>query len=92
MPLHSSIVFGHTHSYWTDKSDSIFIQPNRCQLSFTQVFRYKTNITYWWIVLSEEMVMAKDFSNDLLLYLVNHYDCNILYSGFLTWSYIFVNY
>ena len=69
LPLDPPIVFGSTHSYHT-KTSAIFAQPMRCRLSFARKhFRYKS--TMWWNALPEEMVMARDFSDELFLCLLS---------------------
>ena len=72
MPLDPSIVLGRTHSYQT-RTTVFFAQPVCCQLSFTQRY-FQSQATLWWNALSEEMVMAKDFSDKLILYLLNDHN------------------
>ena len=69
LPLDPPIVFGSTRSYHT-RTFAIFAQLMRCRLSFAQKhFRYKS--TMWWNALPEEMVMARDFSDELYFCLLS---------------------
>ena len=64
IPLDPPIVFGHTHSYHTRKPHVFFAQPVHCQLPFTQRYIW-SKVTLWRNALSEEMVTAGNFSDNL---------------------------
>ena len=71
VPLLPPIMFGRTHSHQI-RTTVFFAQPViliSCQLSLLKkYFQYKA--TLWWNALSEEMLMmARNFSDKLLLYL-----------------------
>ena len=72
IPLDPPIVFGRIHSHQT-RTRVFFAQPVRCRFSFTQRY-FRSRATLWWNALSEDKVMARDFSNNLFLYLLSNYN------------------
>ena len=66
--LEPLIVFGYSHSHAT-RSSALFIRLVHCHLS-KRFFRFKS--TQWWNSLTENMLMAQDFSSTLFSYLLNN--------------------
>ena len=69
--LEPPIVFGYSHSH-TTRSSALFIRPVHYHLSNTQRF-FHSKTMQWWNSLTEDMLMAQDFSSTLFSYLLDNW-------------------
>ena len=71
IPLDPPIVFGRIHSHQT--RIRVFF-PSQFGTDFLLLKYFQSRATLWWNALSEDKVMARDFSNNLFLYLLSNYN------------------